>query len=202
MDYKGKVLTLTIGESTVNKDGELIEIDAEPYISGGRTMVPLRFVAETFGLSVGYKDKVVHIETPEVLINNRTVDVIQNEYYMTMGGIVAESDSNLCINRMRQVFESAKKTEVVAPGNFGTGYDMDTQSYYYHQMKYTLLDEKDGLLESYEVYYEISYGMSTDTYVLRDVLNDKWYEFSKEEYDLLIELETIGDWNEISNTVA
>ena len=56
----GLTNTLTIGPpqaSFVTKTGKaIIELDAPPYIKNSRTMVPLRYLAESLGLDVGWSD--------------------------------------------------------------------------------------------------------------------------------------------------
>ncbi len=51
------------GDATVN--GETVNLDAPAFIMGGRTMVPLRFMAETFDAEVNYdaSDRAVHINS-------------------------------------------------------------------------------------------------------------------------------------------
>lgn len=51
-----KRVVLTIDSPTVTRDGIASETDVAPFIYRDRTMVPLRFVAETFGFEVGYND--------------------------------------------------------------------------------------------------------------------------------------------------
>lgn len=46
------VVLPTGGQATVN--GDPVVLDAPAYISGGRTMIPLRFMAEAFGADVNY----------------------------------------------------------------------------------------------------------------------------------------------------
>jgi hypothetical protein len=53
--YKRMTIKLTIDNSIPNidgKDGD--KLDAPPFISGGRTMVPVRFISEAFGAKVDY----------------------------------------------------------------------------------------------------------------------------------------------------
>jgi hypothetical protein len=47
-----RVIVLTIGSDIVTVDGHATRVDAAPEIAAGRTFVPIRFVAETFGLTV------------------------------------------------------------------------------------------------------------------------------------------------------
>lgn len=45
-------ITMYIGDRTMWVDGSTVSLDAAPYIKGGRTMVPLRAIAEAFGAQV------------------------------------------------------------------------------------------------------------------------------------------------------
>jgi hypothetical protein len=47
-----RVIVLTIGSDIVTVDGQATSIDAAPEIVAGRTFVPIRFIAETFGSTV------------------------------------------------------------------------------------------------------------------------------------------------------
>ena len=47
-----RVIVLTIGSDIVRVDGHAIRVDAAPEIVDGRTFVPIRFIAETFGSTV------------------------------------------------------------------------------------------------------------------------------------------------------
>jgi len=45
-------LRFTIGNNMLTVNGNPVEMDVEPYIKNGRTMIPLRFFAEALGLTV------------------------------------------------------------------------------------------------------------------------------------------------------
>ena len=47
-----RVIVLTIGSDIVTVDGQATSVDAAPEIVAGRTFVPIRFIAETFGSTV------------------------------------------------------------------------------------------------------------------------------------------------------
>ncbi len=49
-----KIVILRIGNKQAEVNGLLVQLDAPPTIINGRTMVPLRFCAETFGAEVGW----------------------------------------------------------------------------------------------------------------------------------------------------
>ena len=44
--------------------------------------------------------------------------------------------------------------------------------------------------------------MGKGSYKLKDVEADKWYEIDREQIDKLYELQTIGEWVSISNTIV
>ena len=48
----GTVVMLTIGDTSPTINGQIIEIDQPGTIIDGRTLAPLRFVAEAFGGTV------------------------------------------------------------------------------------------------------------------------------------------------------
>jgi len=55
--FGDRVVILTLDSKIVVVDGVEIEIDVAPFIMSSRTMVPLRFVAETFGFGVGFDEE-------------------------------------------------------------------------------------------------------------------------------------------------
>ncbi|WP_010248813.1 serine hydrolase [Acetivibrio cellulolyticus] len=62
------VIKLTVGESTAEVNGVVKTFDTKAQIFQGRTYVPLRFISETFDMTVGWdnKTKTVSISRPDV----------------------------------------------------------------------------------------------------------------------------------------
>jgi hypothetical protein len=54
IDSNGILIKMKIGEVAAHVNNKLIEMDAAPEIYNSRTYVPLRFVTEAFGKTVGY----------------------------------------------------------------------------------------------------------------------------------------------------
>lgn len=49
-----QTIVLNIGKNTAAVNGKSVTLDAAPYISQGRTMVPLRFIGQYMGASFGW----------------------------------------------------------------------------------------------------------------------------------------------------
>ncbi|MHB0936828.1 MAG: stalk domain-containing protein [Armatimonadota bacterium] len=47
-------IELTIGSTSARVGENTVRLDAAPYISSGRTLVPLRFISESYGIPVNY----------------------------------------------------------------------------------------------------------------------------------------------------
>lgn len=65
LEMDGNKMTLILGSKTAFYNGEEYELDVEPQAINNRTLLPLRFVAEKFGFSVGWDGdtRTVIIET-------------------------------------------------------------------------------------------------------------------------------------------
>ena len=51
-ELNGTTVVMTIGSATYTVNGEEKTMDVAPFINGSRTMVPVRFAAEAFGIKV------------------------------------------------------------------------------------------------------------------------------------------------------
>ena len=71
LTYNGKEIRLTIGSTTAYLDNEPNTLDVTPVIINDRTMLPIRFIAESFGYTVLWTE-----ETQTVTILN--ADTIEN----------------------------------------------------------------------------------------------------------------------------
>ena len=79
LTYGDKVIILRLGSVKASINGKDITLDVAPRViqvadgSGGRTMVPLRFISETFGFDVGWDGK-----TTSVYISSKEAPVPDN----------------------------------------------------------------------------------------------------------------------------
>lgn len=60
------VLELSIGSTTASKSGELIQLSAAPTIIGERTMIPVRFIAESLGMNVEWQSDTSTVEITQI----------------------------------------------------------------------------------------------------------------------------------------
>lgn len=202
INYKDQALNIAVGETKGNQNGQEIQLDTPPYIDKGRTMVPLRFISEAFGLGVEYKDNKVSIDLPRLKIKGEGIYAVQSEYWMTMGSVISENKNNSYISRMYDVISKAKTKEVEEPALFGNNHNIDVPEFYDLLGNYYFIDSNKKAVETYEIYYELSFGMRTGVYLIRDVKHSKWYNLSEEVYEHIIDLGHIGKWDEVSNTVV
>lgn len=200
--YGSTNLVLTIDSSEAVQNGEDIQLDATPYISNNRTMVPLRFISEAFGCLVDYSNHQVSIYFPALRVNQIPVTHAETEFHMTMGSVISETRTNLCIRRLYEHFTAYLTKEIPTPVAYGNHIDLDSPEFCYELKEYRFLDTSNNVIAHYKVYTKWTYGMGDGVYVLEDVLNDKWYSFSEDAYYNLIDLENMGTWTETSNTVV
>ncbi len=55
--YAKNAVVLKVGNETAYKDAEKINVDSPPVISDSRTLVPVRFISESFGASVNWNEE-------------------------------------------------------------------------------------------------------------------------------------------------
>lgn len=70
LQYDENTVTLTIGSTTAYYNGMASTLDTTPVIINDRTLLPIRFVAESFGFEVGWDE-----ETQTVTITGGAADI-------------------------------------------------------------------------------------------------------------------------------
>lgn len=104
-----RVIVLTVGSNIVTVDGHITRVDAAPEIVAGRTFVPVRFIAETFGstvkwlplttsmmITLGNATIILQIENATGIINGKIVALdaapyIKNSHSMFPLRVISES---------------------------------------------------------------------------------------------------------------
>jgi len=216
INYQETALTLTIGSKTAIKNDDALTLDAAPYAKNGRTMVPLRFIAEAFGCRVGYANNKVYVNTGPLYIDGTKVVAAQNGIRMTMGGIISETKTNVCINRLYQFLLDSCGEAIAAPENYGENIHMDTPDYYYmsNELSFMKAAGVEGTMARQFKVYKSLYnleqmaemgfaGEDLGDWLIRDVTQDKWYKLVSGDYNKdFSDLTSIGDWVEILNNVV
>jgi len=72
----GRTISLQIGSTNATVNGQPVTIDVAPFLVGPRTLVPLRFIAQSLGATVNYND------------SNRTVMISSSGGAPPPGGIL------------------------------------------------------------------------------------------------------------------
>ena len=79
----GKVV-LTIGSNVALVDGEVTELDAPAFIEGGRTFVPVRFLAEAFGAEADWSPKDGPVETVTLTTEDMEIVIGIGDEFLTI----------------------------------------------------------------------------------------------------------------------
>jgi len=104
--HKTLELPIDFKEATVYIDGkvsDVLKMDVPAQIKNGRTLVPLRLVAEFFEADVQYVPgswKTVKITTPAVSVNGQELNSMTMHTYMTMGGWIMGYWGNNIVGEM------------------------------------------------------------------------------------------------------
>ncbi|MGE8080098.1 copper amine oxidase N-terminal domain-containing protein [Peribacillus loiseleuriae] len=192
VNWSGSEVTLTkndmqvilkLNSNTVVINGKTGLLDVKPYLKNNRTLVPMRFLAETFGFNVNYKNSTVTVDTQPLVIDNVKIKAIQEEFHMTMGGVVRQITGNAYNKEMYNIFIENKGGKVEAPANYSWHYDIDTPGAYYKNGQYDFLDFEGNSIKRFDIYTLIkSFPAETlagyPEVVIYDATENQWYLFT------------------------
>jgi len=206
---KGKMkVTLKANSGTAVKDGATVKLDVKPYVKHNRVFVPLRFIAETFGCKVNYSHSTVTVETSPLVIDNVQVKALQNEYHMTMGGVVQQVNGNAYIEAIYNLFVENKGSKVDEPANYAWKIQYVDVGSYYKAGQYDFLDSKGNSIKQFDLYTLVTNGkdeLDQPSVLIYDASDAGWYLFSDEArktiYQLIDTATTNGFLTVISNSV-
>lgn len=220
VDWSHSRVTLTKGDMKVvlnlnsaiaEKNGEKVHLDAKPYMKNHRMIVPLRFIAETFGCHVNYSNLTVTVDTKPLVIDGVRVKALQYEYHMTMGGVVQQVTGNAYNEKIHNVMLENKGRKVEAPASYSWSINLDTPGSYYKAGQYDFLDEKGNGVKRYDIYmleraFPDEWLLGYPEVLIYDASSDQWHLFSdqaRQAIDALMDkAEKKGFLKMISNTVA
>ena len=203
-------IILKLNSFTALKNSKSVSIDAKPYLKQNCTMVPLKFIAEAFGCNVNYKDNIVNITTEPFAINDVKIKVFQEEYHMTMGGVVQQLKGNEYNKAIYNTFIKNIGNKTEEPANYGWWISLDSDGFYYKNGQYDFLGLDDKSIQRFDIYTMVTHysdkTKSYPKYLLYDATTNQWYLFSKnasESINNIIEkARENGFIKIISNTVA
>jgi len=206
---KGKMkVTVKANSATAVKDGATVKLDVKPYVKQNRVFVPLRFIAETFGCKVNYSKSTVTVETSPLVIDNVQVKALQNEYHMTMGGVVQQVNGNAYIEAIYNLFVDNKGSKVDEPASYAWKIQYVDTGSYYKGGQYDFLDSKGNSIKQFDLYTIVTDGKDIPNQpkvLIYDASDAGWYVFSDEArqniYQLIDTATTNGFLTVISNDV-
>jgi len=117
----GTQVVLKLFSDTAVKNGKEVSLDAKPYLKSNKIIVPLRFLSETFGCNVSYKNSIIIIATSPFIINGVKVKVLQYEYHMIMGGVISQIKGNVYNKNIYDTFIENMGNKVDAPASYSVG---------------------------------------------------------------------------------
>ncbi len=86
-ETKSTISTFVIGSTTYTVNDESLTMDAAPYISNGRTMLPVRYVADALGITGPNIIWDVNLKTVTLSKNGVVLQIAVNSDYMTVNGV-------------------------------------------------------------------------------------------------------------------
>ncbi|WP_164985282.1 copper amine oxidase N-terminal domain-containing protein [Ammoniphilus sp. CFH 90114] len=120
-----KSAIFTIGSTSYTVNGEEKALDEAPFIDrNGRTLVPVRAVAEAFGAVVGWDPKG---QVVTILKDGKAISIPVGSYVINIGGVYVQNDSP-AINRGGRVFLPLRVIAEALGAN--VGWDSETQTIY------------------------------------------------------------------------
>lgn len=180
--------TLKLNSSVALKNGESVKLDVKPYLKSNRILVPLRFIAETFGCTVSYNNATVSIDTPPLHIDQVEIKALQHEYHMTMGGVVQQIKANTYHEAIYNVFVEDKGIRVDAPAKFSWSVHDTEAGSYYKIGQYDFLDGNGDSVQRFDIYTLVNMGKhlpESPEVLLYDGTEEQWYLFSDDARDAI-----------------
>lgn len=196
------ILQLNSNAAVIN--GKTVPLDVKPYLKNNRTMVPLRFIAEMFDCNVSYSNFAVSIETKPLVINDIKVKALQQEYHMTMGGVINQINGNIYNEAIYHIFIENKGKKVEEPSNYSWRSHL-SNGWYYKVGQYDFLDYEGNSIKRFDIYSLVRTVDEDPDFLIYEANENQWYMFnytaSQEIWQLIDTASKNGFLTEISNTV-
>lgn len=205
-------VTLKPNSNTAVKNGVTVKLDVKTFVKKNRIFVPLRFIAETFDCKVNYSNSGVTVDTAPLIIEGVQVKALQEEYHMSMGGVVQQINGNAYNRAIYNMFVHNLGAKVEAPANYSWSLNLDVPGSYYKNGQYDFQDNKGNSLKCFDIYTILPGTYPDDTMkqypkvLVYDGSEHQWYLFSDTAlnsiYNLINRAFDNGFVKVISNTVA
>ena len=200
---------LKLNSNKVLKNGKTEFLDVKPYMKNNRTFVPMRFIAETFGSSVNYKNDIVTIDTKPFVIDGVKVKALQQEYHYFMGGIVEQINGNGYNETIYNMFIKNKGSKVEPPSDYTWSIHNTVSGGYYKNRQFDFLDYDGNSIKTFDLYTLVQSHdeilPSSPLALIHVPTENQWYLFNesaKEDiYELINRAGQNGFVTVISNTL-
>ncbi len=175
-------LIMEVDSKIATKNGEaLAEMPQAAQNIDGSIYVPIRFVAQAFGIYVDYADRTVIMDTGvDLTFQGEAVDSFYEYSWMTMGGYTNLFASNADAERFLDALELDMLNEVDAPERVSSGFIADFDMTYMRASVYFIGDEFGNSLKTFTTYRLKTFNLpdvdysGLSSYLLE--VDDKWYE--------------------------
>lgn len=198
---------LKLHSKTVVKNGKTGLLDVKPYIKNNRIFVPMRFLAETFGCNVNYKNSTVTVDTKPLIIDGVKIETLNYVMPMTMGEIEKQMKGHAYIEAIYDIFIKNKGSMIETPDYTARKWMLAEPGDYYLHARYVFFDQKGNSIKDFSIYsvYQGSSESPKDSeYAIYDATENQWYLFnetaSNSIYQLLDTASTNGFTTVINNT--
>ncbi len=175
--YEDLTINLTVGSRTAYRGEQKITLPAAPYVRGGYTYVPIRFVAEAFDCDVEWQAKknLVNIKIRPWELNGQQIVGVAQGMNMGTREVTRQANSPYFAKAIYQKIKEELGEEIVEP-NYSwlvpEHFEGDNSICYMLDWVYFMLVDEDNAALRIEL-YSLCRGQSEDKYVLK--LDNKWY---------------------------
>ena len=137
-------IVLAIDNQTAHVNGEEKTLDVPPVIIEDRTMIPLRFVSETFGMNVDYiastRQILITNEQPVMSVNGKNVYIDDFKFYKLISNYDLTDENlkkNFCIMATNNIVEINALCSLAESNGIANLSDEETQNtvWYLQQIK-------------------------------------------------------------------
>lgn len=168
-------VTLKLNRNQVVKNGKTELLDVGPYMKNNRTFVPMRFLAETFGSNITYKNGTVTVETQPLFIDGIKVKALQYEYHMTLGGVVQQINGNGYNEAIYNTFIKNNGSKIEAPTYNPWDAHPIPVGDYDKNAQFDFLDQDSNSIKRFDIYFSMG---DLGGVLVHDTTANHWYVYS------------------------